>query len=388
MSGSGLPSPPLDDNKSATARKMSKASKPLNRSSKRSNTAHEHSSVVLDGRHKRVWKACERCRMKKTKCDGESPCKRCKDDGLVCTAGSRRKTEFKQLPRGYAEVLENTQYALIATVQKLYTMLRNGDSWDLGEPELNERGQPVIHDIASRLGCIRASPDLPYAFPEGEQDFAELQAQLQSARSEQVTEGSEDQGQGRKLSEDCSVYSPSLQRTERASSSESDHSNLSKDYHQMIWAQRQAAAAKLAPRKPARLSIACDERQPYPCSLNTPCARPSPIYTDIKTESPMLRTASPFSPWSGTDDFLSPAHALDPTTQYMRQQQQQFQIPCSSPAVPRPRAFETDSFKVMHMNDGLNFADGTIRPGMLDCRSGYDMDMQDQMDNIIYNGEY
>jgi hypothetical protein len=38
--------------------------------------------------------------MKKTKCDGESPCKRCKDDGLVCTAGSRKKAEFKQLPRG------------------------------------------------------------------------------------------------------------------------------------------------------------------------------------------------------------------------------------------------------------------------------------------------
>lgn len=51
-------------------------------------------------RHKRVWKACERCRMKKTKCDGEFPCKRCKDDGLVCTAGTRKKTEYKQLPRG------------------------------------------------------------------------------------------------------------------------------------------------------------------------------------------------------------------------------------------------------------------------------------------------
>lgn len=33
-------------------------------------------------------------------CDGEFPCKRCKDDGLVCTAGTRKKTEFKQLPRG------------------------------------------------------------------------------------------------------------------------------------------------------------------------------------------------------------------------------------------------------------------------------------------------
>jgi hypothetical protein len=52
----------------------------------------------------RTWKSCERCRMKKTKvrdssylydlrgllqCDGESPCKRCKDDRLACVAGKR-----------------------------------------------------------------------------------------------------------------------------------------------------------------------------------------------------------------------------------------------------------------------------------------------------------
>lgn len=36
------------------------------------------------------------------KCDGEFPCKRCKDDGLICTAGVRKKVEYKQLPRGYA----------------------------------------------------------------------------------------------------------------------------------------------------------------------------------------------------------------------------------------------------------------------------------------------
>ena len=63
-------------------------------------------------------------------------------------------------------------------------MIRNNESWDLGEPELNDRGQPVIHDIASKLGCIRPSPDLPVAFPEGAEDFAELQAQLQAARAE------------------------------------------------------------------------------------------------------------------------------------------------------------------------------------------------------------
>ncbi|KAH8667488.1 hypothetical protein BGZ60DRAFT_377469, partial [Tricladium varicosporioides] len=220
---SGLPTPPMEDSKSQSiVRRSSKSTKQSSRTSKRTTASHDHSPSVMDGRHKRVWKACERCRMKKTKCDGESPCKRCKDDGLVCTAGSRKKTEFKQLPRGYAEVLENTQYALIATVQKLYTMVRNNESWELGEPDMNERGQPVIHDIAFKLGCIRPSPDLPSSFPEGEEDFAELQAQLQAARGSM---SSEDTG-SRKLSTDESSYSPALDRTERASSSESDHSNL------------------------------------------------------------------------------------------------------------------------------------------------------------------
>ncbi len=38
--------------------------------------------------------------MKKTKCDGENPCKRCKDDGVICTAGSRKSKEYKQVPNG------------------------------------------------------------------------------------------------------------------------------------------------------------------------------------------------------------------------------------------------------------------------------------------------
>lgn len=112
----GLPTPPMEDNiKMNTGARRNTASstksvKPVHRNSKRaSQTSHSpvhdhaplspHSSNM--DRHKRVWKACERCRQKKTKCDGEFPCKRCKDDGLVCTAGTRKKTEYKQLPRGY-----------------------------------------------------------------------------------------------------------------------------------------------------------------------------------------------------------------------------------------------------------------------------------------------
>jgi len=255
-------------------------------------------------------------------------------------------------------------------------MVRNNESWDLGEPEMNDRGQPVIHDIASKLGCIRPSPDLPNNFPEGAEDFAELQAQLQAARSEANSEDS-----SRKYSEDSS-YSPPLDRTDRASSSESDHSSLSKDYNQMWSQQRQAA--KIAPHaiKPAPLNLplkpSFDEEYQPRTSLDTSYSVPSPIYTDFQTESPMFRNASPFSPWSAQDDFLGPAHALDLTAHYMRAQQMQ--------GAPRSSTLgQTDLLKAMQLSDGLNFADGTIRPTMLDC-TGFDI--SDHMDSIIYNGEY
>jgi hypothetical protein len=91
------------------------------RVSKRSRYSQGRGVVIVDSRtDKRVWQACERCRTKKTKvilallvsvfmfkmrltlykCDGEWPCKRCKDEGLVCTVRSRKKKDFKQIPRG------------------------------------------------------------------------------------------------------------------------------------------------------------------------------------------------------------------------------------------------------------------------------------------------
>ncbi|CAH0047138.1 unnamed protein product [Clonostachys solani] len=129
---------------------------------------HAHGGAGRRG--KRVWKACERCRMKKTKCDGEFPCQRCNDDGLICTASVRKRPGYKQLPSGYAEVLENTQLVLVATIRKLYEMVRNHDEWHLGEPRCNDRGQAIIHNIAQKLACIRSNGDIDLpvqsVFPE------------------------------------------------------------------------------------------------------------------------------------------------------------------------------------------------------------------------------
>ena len=98
----------------------------------------------------------------------------------------RRFTDFPH--RSYAEVLENTQFSLIATIHKLYAMVRDGQPWELGEPELNDRGQPVIHDIAQKLGCIRPHSDLDlpvsHIFPEDEASLSELAVALEKHHKE------------------------------------------------------------------------------------------------------------------------------------------------------------------------------------------------------------
>jgi len=109
----------------------------------------------------------------------------------------------------------------------------------------------------------------------------------------------------------------------------------------------------------------------------------SPIYTDFKTETPMIRNDSPFSPWSAGDDFFSQAQGIDLAALYMRQQQ--YQPISGTSLMSRQIGTDSDVLKAMQLSDGLNFADGTIRPNMLDCRNSYDMD---QMDNILYTADY
>ncbi|KAL2757822.1 hypothetical protein ACRALDRAFT_1061110 [Sodiomyces alcalophilus JCM 7366] len=270
---SSLPSPPMEDQKPQPSRKnsspSSKSIKPHRHTPKRAGphraTAHHDHAAhgVSDGRHKRVWKACERCRMKKTKCDGEFPCKRCKDDGLICTAGVRKKTEYKQLPKGYAEVLEQAQFSLVATVHKLYAMVKNQQPWDLDEPEHNDAGQPVVHDIAMKLGCIRPHIDLDLpahsVFPEDEAGMAELARQLEEEddeerqqlkrrrRRQQLLQQQQQQQQLQQKEKENKVQttagnsettesrSSCSNLSDRASSTDVDHSEFEADYRKDVF---------------------------------------------------------------------------------------------------------------------------------------------------------
>lgn len=54
-----------------------------------------------DTLRKRVGKACDRCRLKKSKCDGSTPCSRCRIDNAICVFGERKKSHDKVYPKGF-----------------------------------------------------------------------------------------------------------------------------------------------------------------------------------------------------------------------------------------------------------------------------------------------
>ncbi|KAM3520835.1 hypothetical protein MY4038_009273 [Beauveria bassiana] len=361
MGSPNLPSPPAEDSK--VKKITAKATKPAHRASKRANTAsaaHHHEIIAgaagMDGRHKRVWKACERCRMKKTKCDGEFPCKRCKDDGLVCTAGIRKKMEYKQLPRGYAEVLESTQLTLIATIHKLYSMVRTSQPWDLGEPDVNERGQPVVHNIAQKLGCIRPNCDIDLpahsVFPEDETSMAELARQLEEQQPHEHDAPSSHSATTTTREGESSTYT----RTDRASSSELDHSDVEQDYRKMAFGSHNALS--LSPQSFA--SGSDFEFSTTPIDLDagamfsTQSSSSMPDFSSSWVAVPKARQLQ-----------QQQQQEQQQQEQQQQQQQQQQQEPSNTISMPFMQQPSSLQNLVMMNQDALDADFGTIKPDIL-----------------------
>ncbi|GEQ71019.1 hypothetical protein JCM33374_g4700 [Metschnikowia sp. JCM 33374] len=73
-------------------------------------------------RKKRVGKACDSCRIKKTKCDGKSPCSRCLADNKLCVFSEKKKSKEKPLSTGYVELLETKVDLLTKSLARVVTL--------------------------------------------------------------------------------------------------------------------------------------------------------------------------------------------------------------------------------------------------------------------------
>ncbi|KAF2731083.1 hypothetical protein EJ04DRAFT_536867 [Polyplosphaeria fusca] len=134
--------------------------------------------AAQDNIRKRVCKACDRCRLKKSKCDGASPCSRCKADNAICVFGERKKSQDKVYPKGYVEMLEQQQSQLVAGLRELYSRLQNGQSWPGRPLREAQNGHPLTHDILERLDLLHSTSDSGTNYDGFEDDCSRMQQKL------------------------------------------------------------------------------------------------------------------------------------------------------------------------------------------------------------------
>lgn len=96
---------------------------------------------------KRVGKACDLCRIKKTKCDGKKPCSRCIADNKLCAFTDKKKHKEKIHPSGYIDLLETRLDILTKSLEKIVQM---------AEPHL-----PFLQDLMAKARAEHVQISLP-----------------------------------------------------------------------------------------------------------------------------------------------------------------------------------------------------------------------------------
>jgi len=209
-----------------------------------------------DNIRKRVCKACDRCRLKKSKCDGASPCSRCKADNAICVFGERKKSQDKVYPKGYVEMLEQQQTQLVAGLRELYTRLHTGQGWP-GQPLREaQSGHPLTHDILERLDLLHGTAENGGNNEGFEEDCSRMQHKLLE--------------RGAPLSR---------RRTSMSSDSEHGHTPSPSSY----------SGTPTTKAFPFTDPFARNNAPPTP-PMNSPFPRQSQMTTPLKQESPMVST--------------------------------------------------------------------------------------------------
>jgi len=92
--------------------------------------------IMAEDRKKRVGKACDSCRIKKTKCDGKNPCSRCISDNKVCIFSERKRFKDRNYPPGYVQLLETRLNLVLNGLEKIVNLVRK--DVDLSELKSDE----------------------------------------------------------------------------------------------------------------------------------------------------------------------------------------------------------------------------------------------------------
>ncbi|KAL2871955.1 Zn(II)2Cys6 transcription factor domain-containing protein [Aspergillus lucknowensis] len=160
---------------------------------------HGSSTVLGEGKpdqrvfrvkRKHVLKACDRCRVKKAKCDGKQPCHRCSSYNHPCLFRERKATQAKVYSRGFVEMLESHHSLVVKALQKLYKLCMSKEGFP-GEPLVEASdGYPLTHAILDRLGLIKQAEDNSEAADEDTDSLLYLRALSNSTDCSATTDPS------------------------------------------------------------------------------------------------------------------------------------------------------------------------------------------------------
>ncbi|KAL5315022.1 hypothetical protein ACEPPN_017673 [Leptodophora sp. 'Broadleaf-Isolate-01'] len=67
----------------------------------------EAAAITTSGRSTLLYRSCDNCRKRKTKCGSEDPCANCRTSNLVCQYTVRRRNRVRQAPRKIAQVINS-----------------------------------------------------------------------------------------------------------------------------------------------------------------------------------------------------------------------------------------------------------------------------------------
>ncbi|KAL1584803.1 hypothetical protein WHR41_06556 [Cladosporium halotolerans] len=235
------------------------------------------SSSSVEAIRKRVRKACDRCRLKKGKCDGAYPCSRCKVDNVVCFFSEGKRMSNRSHPKGYAEMLERQQAQLVAAIQEMYSRMRKASAWE-GQPLDHHGSPPLTHDILAALDLLEPKND-----GSGEMEsFEDLQ---DAPHSDSAYDSSPQRKRRRSASDSEQSRSTSPASQQKAGTSQSFSSSMTKGSSRDPIT---SSPPQLLP-KPAQP----DQRPLRPLAAQQAPSQPSPPPAlTIPTEPPALQPLS------------------------------------------------------------------------------------------------
>ncbi|KAK9322027.1 hypothetical protein V1517DRAFT_324751 [Lipomyces orientalis] len=98
---------------------------------------------------KRVRKACDACRFKKSKCDGRNPCSRCIVNNKICTFTNRQPSLNRLISAPYVGLLESRINVLQQGLEMLIQCINRRDS--IINCLMDEDGKITINHVLSKL---------------------------------------------------------------------------------------------------------------------------------------------------------------------------------------------------------------------------------------------